>query len=223
MKPDVCCSKEKHKKHLEEARVLAVAALRAAWSHWTGSLRESRRRWLDNSDGTTLHPLDDVPSPETVASILAMVGHEDTISNAVEACKHMSGIAFTHYLHESPSANDILRVPANCRDVRYKFDFDRLLAAASEPEFREQIEEIAAATNACEANRDSIELLLSGLAGVEDRLTFLEAGDIAERLVSLTPKQSGEILAPLEPSAVASREDVLKLASEALLSLWRVS
>lgn len=221
VKPSACRSLDDHEKHLEESRVLSIAALRTAWNHWTGSLHESRQRWLDNGEGKTIHPLDSEPTSEAMKSLLKMVTHEDMISNARHVSNRVPSVAFSHYLHEPPKEG-ILAIPESCRDVRYKFDFDRLLPPNNDPQLEKQLEDIVAVLKDDGAVQDNVKRLLK-FVNEEEQLTRLEAEDIMARFVDLPRERADRILAPLNSSGSPSRQITSELAAAILTSLWRES
>lgn len=218
--PSACRTIDDHERHLRQACVLSIAALRTAWNHWTGSLHESRQRWLDNGESSTPHPLDSEPSQEAMGSLLKMVAHQDTIRNASHVSDSMPGVAFRQYLHETPGEG-MLAIPEHCRDVRYKFDFERLLSADNNPHIEKLLQDIVSPL------KDSIVLddakLLLRIASREQELTRLEAEEIIDRLSGLPRDRAEALLAPLKSDGTPARQITSEIAASVLTSLWRES
>lgn len=127
--PGLCRSDAHHVEHLQDAQVLAIAALRAIWNHWDSVLAVTRDKYLrDLPDEKTagrgpLHPLAVDPEP---ADTEFLRGH-CTNPLVVEAARRVvcdpltPGVDNSHYAHGPVSVTGNLPFADNCRDVRYKF------------------------------------------------------------------------------------------------------
>src|SRR5579864_324239 len=54
----VCPTDDSHQNHLQSARLLVLAALRAAYHFWRDKQYDSRHDWIEAGDSTEVHPLE---------------------------------------------------------------------------------------------------------------------------------------------------------------------
>jgi len=218
--PSRCGSLDDHASHLNQARIMVIAALRATWTHWMADRKEDAIAWRRtrlNGNSDAVHPLN-VDGRSAVLDLM----HKMFDANCIENCAAIvgrlgAGIGFSHYLHEQPSDESDFCVSDNCRDVRYKFD--RHLSQS------EMVSAVEHRLSISGLDGEVAERFLTVFQSVRPvgRLTLLEVEDAVNRYLELTDVDRAAVLPRRVVAERAARGQDKRESEQALISLWRKS